>query len=193
MNIMRILLSLATHFGWELLQFGVKYVFLHGNLEEEVFIEIPHGYDSTRGRNKVKRLYMGWSNFPMHGLEYSRRSWCLWDTNKGSAITLLFKTFTRRKTQYPICESWWYHYWDDLIEKQLLKERLAIEFEMKDFRRLKYFLRIEGYWCAIEQNHKNRKMMKREGHKDDIAHYQGVVCFNVSYYIFMGWGLHTTY
>lgn len=32
---------------------------------------------------------------------------------------------------------------DDLVEKQLLKEKLVAEFEIKDLRRLKYFLDIE--------------------------------------------------
>lgn len=32
---------------------------------------------------------------------------------------------------------------DDLVRKQLLKEKLAIEFEMKDLAKLRYFLGIE--------------------------------------------------
>ena len=32
---------------------------------------------------------------------------------------------------------------DDLVEKQLLRERLATKFEIKDLRKLKYFLGIE--------------------------------------------------
>jgi len=32
---------------------------------------------------------------------------------------------------------------DDEIEKQNLKQRLAAQFEMKDLRKLKYFLGIE--------------------------------------------------
>ena len=42
MNIVRVLLSLATNFGWSLQQFDVKNVFLHGDLEEEVYMEALH-------------------------------------------------------------------------------------------------------------------------------------------------------
>ena len=49
MNTVRIILSLAAHFDWELQQFDVKNAFLHGDLEEEVYMEIPLGYDPTSG------------------------------------------------------------------------------------------------------------------------------------------------
>ena len=52
-NTVRIILSLATHFGWEMHQFDVKNVFLHGSLEEEVYMEIPPGYGATNEGNKV--------------------------------------------------------------------------------------------------------------------------------------------
>ena len=55
MNTMRILLSLAAHFGWELHQFDVKNAFLHGDLEEEIYMEIPPGYEVTGEKNKVCR------------------------------------------------------------------------------------------------------------------------------------------
>ena len=61
MNTIRIILSLATHFGWEMHQFDVKNVFLHGSLEEEVYMEIPPGYGAIDEGNKVwglkKALY----------------------------------------------------------------------------------------------------------------------------------------
>ncbi|RDX82107.1 hypothetical protein CR513_37145, partial [Mucuna pruriens] len=41
MNMVRVIISLAAHFGWNLQQFDVKNVFLHGDLEEEVYMEIP--------------------------------------------------------------------------------------------------------------------------------------------------------
>nr|KYP41329.1 Copia protein [Cajanus cajan] len=41
MNTVRVVLALAAHFGWDLHQLDVKNVFLHGNLEDEVYMEIP--------------------------------------------------------------------------------------------------------------------------------------------------------
>lgn len=41
MNTIRILLSYAANLDWNLLQFGVKNAFLNGDLQEEVYMEIP--------------------------------------------------------------------------------------------------------------------------------------------------------
>ena len=40
MNIVRILLSLAINFDWELQQYDVKNDFLHGELEEDIYMSI---------------------------------------------------------------------------------------------------------------------------------------------------------
>ncbi|RDX81688.1 hypothetical protein CR513_37604, partial [Mucuna pruriens] len=40
MDMVRVFISLVAHFGWNLQQFDVKNVFLHGDLEEEVYMEI---------------------------------------------------------------------------------------------------------------------------------------------------------
>ena len=45
MNIIRILLSLATNHGWSLQQFDIKNAFLHGDLDEEIYIEVPLGFE----------------------------------------------------------------------------------------------------------------------------------------------------
>ncbi|XP_052206803.1 LOW QUALITY PROTEIN: 1-phosphatidylinositol-3-phosphate 5-kinase FAB1B-like [Diospyros lotus] len=44
MTTVRILIALAAKFGWNLQQFDVKNAFLHGDLEEEVFMEIPPSF-----------------------------------------------------------------------------------------------------------------------------------------------------
>jgi hypothetical protein len=56
MNTNQILLSLAASLGWELQQFDVKNVFLHEDLKEEVYMNIPHGFSLTNGANKLWRL-----------------------------------------------------------------------------------------------------------------------------------------
>ena len=91
MNIVRIIISLAAHFGWEMHQFDVKNAFLHGSLEEEVYMEIPPGYGATNGGNKVcklKKPYMVSSSLLVFGLVGSLKLWNLWGTSKAK-LTIL--------------------------------------------------------------------------------------------------------
>lgn len=55
MNTIIIILSLAAYFGWELQQFYVKNAFLHGHIEEQVYIQIPSGFRSFKEGNKMCR------------------------------------------------------------------------------------------------------------------------------------------
>ena len=55
MNIVRILLSLATQYNWQLLQYDVKNAFLHDDLDEEIYMNIPPGFEGNTG-NKVCKL-----------------------------------------------------------------------------------------------------------------------------------------
>ncbi|KAI5327876.1 hypothetical protein L3X38_027272 [Prunus dulcis] len=55
MNTVRVLISLAANMDWPLKQFDVKNAFLHGNLEEEVYMDFPPGY-SNGGNTGVCRL-----------------------------------------------------------------------------------------------------------------------------------------
>lgn len=61
MNLVRVLTSLAANQGWSLLQFDMKNVFLHGDLEEEVYMDNPRSFHVPSGNGKVckpkKTLY----------------------------------------------------------------------------------------------------------------------------------------
>ena len=56
MNTVRVLLSLAANYNWDLQQFDVKNAFLHGELEEEIYMEVPSGYDNNLAAHTVCKL-----------------------------------------------------------------------------------------------------------------------------------------
>ena len=56
MNSVRILLSLAVNRDWPLHQFDVKNAFLHGDLEKEVYMDVPPGFEDPKTEGKVCRL-----------------------------------------------------------------------------------------------------------------------------------------
>ena len=52
-NSIRVLLSLAANLSWPMHQLDVKNVFLNVELEEEVFMDLPPGFESMLGARKV--------------------------------------------------------------------------------------------------------------------------------------------
>ena len=55
-NSIRVLLSLVVNSNWPLHQLDVKNAFLNGDLEEEIFISLPLGFEERLGVDKVCRL-----------------------------------------------------------------------------------------------------------------------------------------
>jgi hypothetical protein len=146
MNSIRLVLALAASHKWEVHQMDVKFVFLHGYLQEEIYMEQPPGYvqnDSSLVCCLKKSLY---------GLKQAPRAWyakmdsfliatgfsrCHSDPNVytkkvGSHLIILFL------------------YVDDLIitgsDSKLLnhvKTSLKKKFEMTDLGFLHYFLGLQ--------------------------------------------------
>jgi Reverse transcriptase (RNA-dependent DNA polymerase) len=145
----RVLLSLAVNLDWPLHQFDVKNAFLHGNLKEEIYMDIPPGYHCHKAEKKVCKLERS-----LYGLKQSPREWfgrfCTamkgyGYTQSNSDHTLFYK---QNQNQGKIAVL--IIYVDDMIirgddhkEIQTLEIRLSKEFEMKNLGGLRYFLGIE--------------------------------------------------
>ena len=56
MSFVRILISCAINSEWPLYQLNIKNAFLHGDLQEEVYMEIPPGFDTAQTKGKALRL-----------------------------------------------------------------------------------------------------------------------------------------
>lgn len=138
---------MAANLNWPLHQFDVKNAFLHGDLKEEVYMEIPPGLKDSSSTGKVCKLKKA-----LYSLKQSPRAW--------------FERFSRAMQRFGYKQSQADHtlfikhhsqgkvtalivYVDDIVltsnddgEIQNLKHRLANEFEIKDLGTLKYFLGI---------------------------------------------------
>ena len=63
-------ISLATTYNWDLHQLDIKNVFLHGDLQEEVYMEQPPGFVAQGEIRKVCHLRKS-----LYGLKQSSRAW----------------------------------------------------------------------------------------------------------------------
>lgn len=144
----RILLSLAVQNDWPLYQLDIKNAFLNGELEEEVFMELPPGFEGKYEYGKVCRLRKS-----IYGLKQSSRTWF---KRFGEVVkrhgykqsqaddSMFYKHSKSGKKSILIV------YVDDIVltgddhtELQNIKSQLAKDFEVKDLGNLKYFLGME--------------------------------------------------
>jgi Reverse transcriptase (RNA-dependent DNA polymerase) len=70
LNSVRVILSIAANLEWSLHQFDVKNVFLHGELEEGIYMEMPSGYQPSSMTGRVCKLKKA-----LYGLKQSSRAW----------------------------------------------------------------------------------------------------------------------
>ncbi|RVW46329.1 Retrovirus-related Pol polyprotein from transposon RE1 [Vitis vinifera] len=147
-NTVRVLLSLAANLDWPLQQFDVKNVFLHGELSDEVYMDLPSGcMVSEKQCQKVCKLKKS-----LYGLKQSLRAWFgrftksmrAFGYRQSNSDHTLFLKKQHGKIMTLIV------YVDDMVvtgndpeERKALQNYLSREFEMKYLGPLKYFLRIE--------------------------------------------------
>ena len=83
----RMALAIAASEDWEVLQLDVQTAFLNAEVQEEMYVRTPPGYellDATTGRPKVMQLQK-----ILYGLRRSPRNWCntIDDSLRGMGFT----------------------------------------------------------------------------------------------------------
>ena len=147
LNTVRVLLSLTANLDWPLHQLDVKNVFLHDNLDEKVYMDIPPRYTGSIDTKIVCNLERA-----LYGLKQSPRAWFSrfsstmrkYGYHQSNSNHTLFLKHRQSKVTTLIV------YVDDMIitrddaeEILRLQEQLSTEFEMKNLGGLKYFLGID--------------------------------------------------
>jgi hypothetical protein len=142
----RTVLSIALHHGWDISQLDVKNAFLHGTLNETVYMHQPPGFRNQNFPHHVCKLKKS-----LYGLKQAPRAWYQRFTDY----------VTRLGFRLSVCDNslFTYHhgtqvayillYVDDIIMvtsssdlKSHFMSHLSAEFAMKDLGPLSYFLGI---------------------------------------------------
>ncbi|MCO5558978.1 hypothetical protein L7F22_012569 [Adiantum nelumboides] len=158
MATVRAVIAVAVAKGWILHQMDVKNAFLHGDLQEEVYMEQPLGYHDTGHPDYVCKLQKA-----LYGLKQAPRAWH--DKVAQYLITIGFHmadadhSLYVQKIDFGIVIITIYV--DDLIiggnaleDVEHVKALLCKQFDMKDLGELHYFLGIEmirnegGVWLS---------------------------------------------
>ena len=147
MTTVHTIIDVAATKGWHLHQMDVKNAFLQGELEEEVYMIQPPGFESRVHPNVVCRLKK-----PLYGLKQAPRAWHSKITQYLHQIGFRMSKsdtslYFRSDSDSPIVIIL---YMDDLVirgkdlaEINKVKSLLSGLFEMKDLHELHYFLGIE--------------------------------------------------
>jgi histone deacetylase 1/2 len=143
----RLVLSIAVYRGWSLRQLDVKNAFLHGVLEEEVYMRQPPGYEDKQHQNYVCKL-----DKAIYGLKQAPRAWYSrlssqlvrygFSASKSDTSLFIYRKFN--VTMFMLI------YVDDIIVVSSSQEAtnamltaLGKEFALKDLGDLHYFLGLE--------------------------------------------------
>jgi hypothetical protein len=128
-------------------QLDIKNAFLHRDLQEEVYMEIPPGFTTNQTKGKVLRLKKS-----LYGLKQSPRTW--FDRFRRAMCdmgyrhcngdhTLFYRYIGNHITILAVYVDDIIITEDDTVEIVRLEEDLSKEFEVKDLGQLRYFLGIE--------------------------------------------------
>ena len=141
-------ISLVVQKSWKIYQLDIKSAFLHGEINEEVFVEQPPGYEHKGSKSKAYHLKKA-----LYGIKQTLRAWhsriksyfIKEGFNKCHYKHTLFINTTSEGKILIVCL-----YVDDLIftgnDELLFKQfkmSMMIEFDMTNLRKIRYFLGIK--------------------------------------------------
>jgi len=168
----RMIIALAARNSWSMYQLDVKSAFLHGELNEAVFVEQPQGYEKKGEEYKVYKLKKA-----LYGLKQAPRAW----------YSRIEAYFIKEGFERCNCEHTLFIkrgdggkilivslYVDDLIftgnnESMFVKFKnsMKLEFDMTDLGKMKYFLGVE-----IFQNPEGIYISQRKYAKDILERFR---------------------
>ena len=143
----RVLLAFAANKVWNLWQMNVKNAFLHGEMDREIYMIQPMGFQNQDHPEHVCKLRKA-----LYGLKQAPRAWygkiAEFLTQSGYSVTpadtSLFVKANEGKLAIVLV------YVDDLVitgddEEEIprTKENLSVRFQMKELGQLKHFLGLE--------------------------------------------------
>lgn len=143
------LLAVAAQLKWHLHQLDISNTFLHGDLEEEVYMLLPPRYEQQgeSGKQLVCEL-----NKSIYGLKQASRQW-----NAKLTSYILSQGFVQSKADYSLfCKQTGCSFTvllvyvddiiiggNDLMYIDQFKNEINDQFKLRDLRILKYFLGLE--------------------------------------------------
>ena len=143
----RLLLSLAVTRGWSLHQLDVQNAFLHGVLEEEVYMRQPPGFSDPDRPDYLCRLTKA-----LYGLKQAPRAWhaCLATALRAHGFASSAADSSLFLLQRPDVTMYLLVYVDDIIlvsssplAAAALVRSLGADFAVKYLGKLQYFLGVE--------------------------------------------------
>lgn len=147
LDTIRTIIAIASHSGWEIFQLDVKSSFLHGELEEEVYVNQPEGFIKRGEEEKVYKLRK-----TLYELKHAPRAW--YSRIEAYFLQQEFEIcpseqtlFTKTRGGNILIVSL---YVDDVIftgnSKAMcdeFKKSMMMEFEMSDLGKMRHFLGVE--------------------------------------------------
>ncbi|KAE8676544.1 hypothetical protein F3Y22_tig00111584pilonHSYRG00119 [Hibiscus syriacus] len=147
----RVLLALAANKDWNLWQMDVKNAFLHGELDREIYMTQPMGFQSQDHPE-----YVGYSVTPADSSLFVK-------ANEGKLAIVLVYVDDLIITV------------DDEAEILQTKENLSVRFQMKELGQLKHFLGLE-----VDRTHEGIFLCQQKYAKDLLKRFGMLECKSTS-------------